>query len=138
MTRRLARALLPDRLSQRLFPPRPGRLEEPWLSAYSHSLVTPLNLHFLHELTERLGRLGIEGDLVECGVYRGGSAAVLGWSMMQLHGPRRKLWLFDSFAGMPTASDRDGEFSRTLEGKYRGSEEQTRKLLHSVGVPRER
>jgi O-methyltransferase len=117
---------------------RRGRLAEPWRSALDSSLVTPLNLHFLHELTERLGRLGIAGDIVECGVYRGGSAAVLGWSMMQLEDQRRKLWLFDSFAGMPAASDRDGEFSHGLEGSYVGSEEQTRRLLARAGVPPER
>ena len=112
----------------------PGATGEPWRSAIPNSLVTPLNLYFLHELMARLGRLGIEGDVVECGVYRGGSAAVLGWSMMQLEGPR-KLWLFDSFAGMPPASERDGEFSHKLEGEYVGSEDQTRLLLERAGVP---
>jgi O-methyltransferase len=100
--------------------------------------VTPLNLHFLHELTERVGRLGIEGDIVECGVYRGGSAAVLGWSMLRLPGDPRRLWLFDSFAGMPPAGDRDGEFSHTLEGRYVGSAELTKRLLNHAGVPRQR
>jgi O-methyltransferase len=114
---------------------RAPRLEEPWRSAFTESLVSPLNLYFLHELIERLGRLDIEGDIVECGVYRGGSAAVLGWSMMRLDGDSRKLWLFDSFAGMPVASDRDGAYSRTLEGAYVGSEERTRQLLQRVGLP---
>lgn len=109
-------------------------LGEPWRSAYDNSLVTPLNLRMLHELMARLGRLGIEGDIVECGVYRGGSAAVLGWSMNELGDGGRKLWLFDSFAGMPPASDRDGQFSQTLEGDYVGSEERTRELLERVGV----
>ncbi len=109
------------------------RPQEPWRSAIPESLVSPLNLFFLHELVERVGRLGIEGDIVECGVYRGGSAAVLGWSMLQIGGAR-KLWLFDSFAGMPPASEHDGEFSRSLEGTYVGSEELTRQLLARAGV----
>jgi hypothetical protein len=113
------------------------QLDEPWRSAFAASLVTPLNLYFLHELAERVGRLEIDGDIVECGVYRGGSAAVLGWSMMRLGGAR-KLWLFDSFAGMPPAGERDGEFSRGLEGGYVGSELQTRQLLERVGVPPDR
>jgi O-methyltransferase len=117
---------------------RPSTSDQLWRGAIEASLVTPLNLHFLHELVERLGRLGIEGDLVECGVYRGGSAAILGWSMMQLGDAARKLWLFDSFAGMPAATDKDGEFSRTLEGKYVGSEESTRRLVREAGVPADR
>lgn len=100
--------------------------------------MTPLNLHFLHELVERLRRLEIHGDIVECGVYRGGSAAILGWSMMGLDEPARKLWLFDSFTGMPAASDKDGEFSHTLEGRYVGSEQSTRALMRKAGVPADR
>ena len=100
-------------------------------------MVTPLNLFFLHELMERLGRLRIEGDIVECGVYRGGSAAVLGWAMTKLDDQRR-LWLFDSFAGMPPASERDGEYSQGLEGRFVGSVRETRALLARAGVPPER
>ncbi len=110
---------------------------EPFASAVPASLVTPLNLFFLHELVLRLGRLQVAGDIVECGVYRGGSAAVLGWSMMGLE-DRRKLWLFDSFAGMPPAGEQDGEYSRELEGKFVGSAESTRRLLARAGVPEER
>ena len=131
MIRRLVRRLRPEW-------PANGGLDEPWRSAYANSLVTPLNLHLLHELTERLGRLDVEGDLVECGVYKGGSAAVLGWSMMRLEGDPRKLWLFDSFAGMPPAGERDGSYSHTLEGTYVGSEARTRELLAGVGVPPDR
>jgi len=105
-------------------------------SACAHSLVTPLNLHLLQELVQRLGRLGIEGDIVECGVYKGGSAAVLGSAMLRLDGERpRKLWLFDSFAGMPPAGEQDGAFSHTLKGTYVGSEQQARGLLEQADVP---
>jgi len=85
---------------------------------------------------QRLGRLGIEGDIVECGVYKGGSAAVLGSAMVRLDDERpRKLWLFDSFAGMPPAGEQDGAFSHTLKVTYVGSEQQTRALLGQAGVP---
>jgi O-methyltransferase len=116
-----------------------GRLDEPWRSAFANSLVTPLNLYFLHELVERVGRLGIPGDIAECGVYRGGSAAVLGWAMTRLPGDQpRTLRLFDSFAGMPEAGPQDGDFSHSIVGSYVGSELQTRQLLDRVGVPAER
>jgi len=117
---------------------RPPTSDQLWPNAIAESLVTPLNLYLLHELVERLRRLDIGGDIVECGVYRGGSAAILGWSMMQLGDGARTLRLFDSFAGMPLATDKDGEFSHTLEGKYVGSEESTRRLLRQAGVPTDR
>jgi O-methyltransferase len=111
---------------------------EPWRSAYAYSELTPVNLHFLEELTARVGRLSIPGDIVECGVYKGGSAAVLGWAMLKLGDPERRLRLFDSFAGMPEASDRDGELSHSLEGTYVGDEALTRSLLDRSGVPADR
>jgi len=128
----LTRRLLPRRLKDRL---TAGRLGEPWQTAFAGSLLTPLNLFFLFELVERVGRLGVPGDIVECGVYRGGSAAVLGSKMIELPGAQRKLWLFDSFAGMPPASEHDGEFSHTLEGEMVGDERAVREGLTRVGVP---
>jgi hypothetical protein len=42
-------------------------------------MLSYLNLFFLQELVRRIDRLGVEGDIVESGVYRGGSAGVLGY-----------------------------------------------------------
>lgn len=112
----------------------PRALEE----AFLHSEVTSLNLYFLDECVQRIGRLGIAGDIVEAGVYRGGSAAVLGWSMLRHEDRPRKLWLFDSFAGFPPAGERDGDFSRTLEGSHAAGVDETRALLERVGVPEDR
>jgi O-methyltransferase len=134
--RKTARTAVPEGVRRRLRGVAQPATPDLMASAHAASLVTPLNLHLLHELVQRLGRLGIEGDIVECGVYRGGSAAVLGSAMLGLgDDPPRKLWLFDSFAGMPPAGDEDGEFSHTLEGTYVGSEEQTRALLEQAAVP---
>lgn len=43
------------------------------------------------------------GCIVQCGVYRGGSGALLAWATM------RDLWLFDRFIGMPKPEAVDGE-----------------------------
>lgn len=136
LIRKAARAVVSAGVRQRLRGTSRPAAPDLMASARAASLVTPLNLHLLQELVQRLGRLGIEGDIVECGVYRGGSAAVLGSAMLGLgDDPPRKLWLFDSFAGMPPAGDQDGEFSHTLEGTYVGSEQQTRALLAQAAVP---
>lgn len=47
---------------------------------------------------------GIAGDLMECGVWRGG-ACLLMKAILDLSGDRdRNVWLADSFAGLPTPS----------------------------------
>lgn len=51
---------------------------------------------------------GIAGDVVECGVWRGGSAMMAALAMRE-GGDPRPLWLYDTFEGMtePTAVDLD-------------------------------
>lgn len=63
--------------------------------------------------------LGIPGDVVECGVWRGGNIV-----LARLLSPRRRCWLYDTFTGMPPAGAldirRDGG-GGLLEGKAAAS-----------------
>jgi O-methyltransferase len=47
---------------------------------------------------------GIDGDIVECGVWRGGNMMMLAEASAS---SQRTLWLYDTFEGMPEASDFD-------------------------------
>ena len=49
----------------------------------------------------------IPGDFVECGVWRGGSAMMAAMAFMTAGDLSRKLWLYDTFAGMPPPSEND-------------------------------
>ena len=50
---------------------------------------------------------GVPGDIVECGVWRGGSMMAAARELIRLHSADRQLWLYDTYAGMtaPTAAD---------------------------------
>jgi O-methyltransferase len=68
---------------------------------------------------ERLFRqtLPVTGEIFECGVYKGGTAALLR-ALLDETGCAKKLYLFDTFEGMPaTDSEKDwhkkGDFSDT-------------------------
>jgi O-methyltransferase len=81
----------------------------------SRTLVSANRCFVLYTLLRQTLRLS--GDVWECGVYRGGTAALLA-EMMADCAPERKLYLFDTFAGMPpTDANRDlhraGEFADT-------------------------
>ena len=54
-------------------------------------------------------RAGIEGDVVECGVWKGGSMLAAALKLMDAQSKERTLWLYDTFEGMsaPTDLDRD-------------------------------
>jgi O-methyltransferase len=49
----------------------------------------------------------IDGDIVECGVWRGGSMMLSALTLGAAEGARRRLWLYDTFAGMSEPSDAD-------------------------------
>jgi O-methyltransferase len=83
------------------------------------SLIRP---NALHELMET-ARAAPAGMLVEVGVYQGGSAAALAQVARE---QGRKLYLFDTFAGMPHADpgvDRHmvGEFADTSVERVRAA-----------------
>jgi O-methyltransferase len=74
----------------------------------------------------------VPGDLVECGVCNGGSAAAIACAF---RGQDRRAWLYDSFMGMPETRDVDGPDAATLVGTHVGSEERVREALGIARVP---
>jgi hypothetical protein len=63
-------------------------------------------MYALYEACRYIGRAGLEGDVVECGVWRGGSSMMAALTLSDA-GDERRLWLYDTFEGMPPPSERD-------------------------------
>jgi len=98
-----------------------------------HTLVGAERIHNLYLLARRIDEEQIPGDVVECGVYNGGTAAVL--ARVATHSRMgRTVWLFDSFQGMPHVTDADGEDAREWVGKALGSEQHVKELLRKTGA----
>jgi len=123
---------LPDRhLYRPLFSPwlGGGEFADYYKLAAPRSLVSADRCFVLYSLLKQA--LHIPGDIWECGVYRGGTAAMIARLLKNLC-PSKQLYLFDTFEGMPqTDSEKDwhkqGDFSDTsLEGvmNYIDSKEQ--------------
>lgn len=55
---------------------------------------------------------GLEGDIVECGVWRGGSMHAVAHTLLAQSDKERDLYLFDTFAGMTEPTDRDVSLAR--------------------------
>lgn len=49
----------------------------------------------------------IPGDIVECGVWRGGITQLAALTMIHLKDTSRKIYLYDTFEGMPKPEDED-------------------------------
>lgn len=52
----------------------------------------------------------IRGDIVECGVWKSGSMMVVAYTLQRLGDTSRKLYLYDTFAGMPEPTPRDKRY----------------------------
>ncbi|MBA2506078.1 MAG: class I SAM-dependent methyltransferase [Thermoleophilaceae bacterium] len=53
----------------------------------------------------------IPGDIVECGVWRGGSMMLAARTLIEVGNADRHLWLYDTFEGMTEPTDRDVSFT---------------------------
>nr|WP_033321807.1 TylF/MycF/NovP-related O-methyltransferase [Streptomyces yerevanensis] len=83
-----------------------------------YTMTSPERLNALILATRYVSRHNIAGDIVECGVWRGGSMQAAARTLLSLHDTGRHLYLFDTFEGMPAPTDkdlrRDGEFAGDL------------------------
>lgn len=105
-------------------------------SVQPYTMSDPLRLVTLNKLVQELSTNGVAGDIVECGVCNGGSAAVMATAVVQC--PERSLWLYDTFEGIPQAHETDGPLAQTLTGHFVGSVQMVREALSKVGYPLER
>jgi hypothetical protein len=65
---------------------------------------------------------GIEGDIVECGVWRGGSIIAAALTLQRL-GVTRRLWLYDTFSGMTAPSEEDVDIKGRAAGELLATED---------------
>lgn len=56
----------------------------------------------------------IEGDFVECGVWRGGSMMAVAHILKHIGDTTRKLYLYDTFTGMPPPTEKDMRYDGTF------------------------
>jgi O-methyltransferase len=101
------------------------------------TLVGRERIHNLYNLSRRIEYEGVPGDVVECGVCNGGTAAVLGHFATRSD-RNRTLWLFDSFEGMPQTTEEDGEAAIKHIGKEVGDVHKVEDVLKRVDVDMQR
>jgi len=121
------------------------------------TMTGPLRMHALYDAVRHIESANIPGDIVECGVWRGGSAMVAAMTLMKLGRNDRTIWLFDTYEGMTLPSERDvdldgrsallrwnTEWSGTIKGNGAGSDwcmasiEEVRENLLGTGYPENR
>jgi O-methyltransferase len=74
------------------------------------TMTSPERIVALRDAVRHVCRHRIPGDIVECGVWRGGSMMAAALALLEL-GQRRTLHLFDTFDGMPPPAEIDRDLS---------------------------
>lgn len=72
-----------------------------------YTMVSRERLYAHFQAVRHVVQNDIEGDIVECGVWRGGTSMLGALTLLGLNEATRNLWLYDTFAGMtePGADD---------------------------------
>jgi hypothetical protein len=95
--------------------------------------TTPESIFAFKNAIEYVMRNDIAGEIVECGVWKGGSMMAAALTLLNL-GIKRRLYLFDTFAGMttPTAVDRDRSGRSAIQDFEEGRLEKNNVPLEEV------
>ena len=116
------------------------------------TMTSPSRVLAVCEAIRYVHRAGIAGDVVECGVWRGGSSMAAARTLLHLGDTRRTLYLYDTFEGMPAPDDRDVDPAGRSAAEQLAAEEKSsesmmwcvadqadvERSMRSVGYPTER
>ena len=114
----------------------------------SRTMTDYAKLFGLVEATRYLVRNEIPGDVVECGVWRGGSMQAVALALLEHGRTDRALHLFDTFEGMPPPTEKDRRRGTTAEEMLASHDrdhrvwaiadlDDVREAMREVGYPEE-
>lgn len=72
-----------------------------------YTMTSVERMYALWKAIRHLEAQGVQGDFVECGVWRGGSSMLAALTLVALGDSARELHLYDTFEGMSAPTDHD-------------------------------
>ncbi len=114
-----------------------------------YTLTSAERMYALYKAVEYVVKHGIPGDVVECGVWKGGSMMLCALALRRLNETERRLFLYDTYEGMSDPTERDRDYGdRPAIESLAGPEcswaqvccaplEQVQANLYSTGYPKE-
>src|SRR6185437_15500794 len=109
---------------------RPPKLTEPFRSVFHYTQAHPIRQENLLRLAYEIEANRVPGAVVECGVLDGGTAALIAYGTAA---SRRAVHLFDSWEGLPTNTEKDGDASMWA-GQVVGSARRVVKVFKSLNI----
>ncbi len=78
-----------------------------YLKVKDYTMTSPERVWSLIEATKFVHQNNIQGSIVECGVWKGGSMLAVIETLKQLNASGRELYLYDTFDGMSAPTEHD-------------------------------
>jgi hypothetical protein len=112
-----------------------------------YTMTTIERMYALYQGTRYVVENQVPGDIVECGVWRGGSAMLAAMTLERLGDRERRLHLFDTYEGMTRPTEQDGEEAITEWARFQeedvnrwcyASLEEVEDNMLATGIARER
>lgn len=123
---------------------------EVWDAVKQYTMASPERIATLCDAVRYVEKHNITGSMVECGVWRGGSMMAVAKTLIREGSSDRDLYLFDTFEGMPPATEADvdpnGVAAESIFGKERASNlpwdpepvDGVKNALFSTGYPEDK
>lgn len=83
-----------------------------WRKTRNYTMTSTDRMFALYKAVEYISQNHISGDIVECGVWRGGSAMICAYTLKTFRDTNRTIYLYDTYSGMPEP----GMYDRTVLG----------------------
>ncbi len=80
-------------------------------ACHPYTMTSLERMYALYKSVKHLESAHISGDIVESGIWQGGSAMVCAMTLLQSRSTHRTIHLYDTFDGMPEPSDRDYDYA---------------------------
>lgn len=98
----------------------------------------------LHKAVQYIVKSDIQGDIVECGVWKGGSSMLCALTLRMLVETYRNVYLYDTYSGMSEPTEKDVDFKGQQAKKGDFNEwcaiplDDVKKTMYSTGYPHDK
>lgn len=73
------------------------------------TMTSQERMYALYQAVKYVTQAKVQGDFVECGVWKGGSSMLMAYTLLGMNETGRKIYLYDTFTGMPKPTVKDNE-----------------------------
>lgn len=96
--------------SEGLYSDMEPEFKDIFLKSKDYTMTSPERMYSLYKSTEYVINNNIPGDIVECGVWRGGSSMVCALTMIKMQSTDKKIYMYDTYSGMSEPTEKDVDF----------------------------